>query len=350
MSNALSKKIAAARKDSDLSMDELASLLGVSKQTVYKYESDLIKPSPEVLSKLSILFAKELSYFFSDKSSNRLEKISFRNEVEEAAIRLAEIEAEAIKVIECHFELEDLSSRNREFKNPLKDCTIESLKDLEQAAELLRSVWELGAAPISSVIELLESKNIIIIEHYSHYHYDGFSAFYKNRPVILLNTRIEEVTRKRFTALHELGHILLQSISEELSPKIEEICDAFAGALLMPQKVLKSFWEERNSFLMQDFVTLKESYGISILALWMRAKHLGFIDWDTFHKWKELYYLEKDHGKYVGKEIPKRLEKLLLRGVSEGLIPIKHGIKIAKSIGNSVDKLLILELGKNLKV
>lgn len=350
MSNALSKKIAIARKDSGLSMEELASLLGVSKQTVYKYESDLIKPSPEVLSKLSILFGKELSYFFSEKLSNRLERISFRNEVEEAAIRLAEIEAEAIKVIEYHFELEGLSSRKREFNNPLKGFEIANLKDVERAAEFLRSEWELGAAPISSVIELLESKNIIVIEHYSHYHYDGFSAFYKNRPVILLNTRIEEVTRKRFTALHELGHILLQSISEELSPKVEEICDAFAGSLLMPQKVLKSFWEDRSSFLMQDFITLKESYGVSILALWVRAKHLGFIDWDTFHKWKELYNLEKDHGKFTGKEMPKRLEKLILRSVSEGLIPIKYGIKIAKSIGNSMDKLLLLEIGKNLTI
>ncbi|MDZ7775928.1 MAG: ImmA/IrrE family metallo-endopeptidase [Bacteroidales bacterium] len=58
-------------------------------------------------------------------------------------------------------------------------------------------------------------------------------------PAIVINKNYP-LERKRFTLLHELGHLLL-NISDHFSAKEEEkICDCFAGAVLLPQKIVYS--------------------------------------------------------------------------------------------------------------
>src|SRR5690606_29556973 len=67
--------------------------------------------------------------------------------------------------------------------------------------------------------------------------------------------------------------------------------------------------------------SIKAGYGISILAIIMRALTLKIIDWDTYHLWKENYdqWRESDDatfGEYHGVERPKRFFSLLAKGLN----------------------------------
>jgi len=62
------------------------------------------------------------------------------------------------------------------FSNPLRDFTINTLKDVEEAALKLRDAWELGLAPISNLLEILEENVIRVHEVQNIDDFDGLSA------------------------------------------------------------------------------------------------------------------------------------------------------------------------------
>ena len=68
----LGDQLQKARKESGMTLEAVSSIVGVTKQTVYKYEHNLIKPSPEVMIKLKTIYEKDLDYFFG---KTKLEKL-----------------------------------------------------------------------------------------------------------------------------------------------------------------------------------------------------------------------------------------------------------------------------------
>ena len=62
------------------------------------------------------------------------------------------------------------------FSNPLRDFTINTLKDVEEEALKLRDAWELGLAPISNLLEILEENVIRVHEVQNIDDFDGLSA------------------------------------------------------------------------------------------------------------------------------------------------------------------------------
>jgi Zn-dependent peptidase ImmA (M78 family) len=351
MTETFAEKLKKARNQAGLSMEELADLLNVSKQSVYKYEKNMLTPNPEALNKISKVLNVEIDALFRYRK-NKLEDVSFRTGIEQAMIKLANVEDEVIEEMELLSELEKLSKNEEEFENPLQNLQITKMADVERAADTVRKQWKLGEEiPISNVVELLENKGIVVIQKFSNYSFEGFSAFYKERPVIVLNLKTDEITRRRFTALHELGHILLgKIISEKMKDRIEEICNVFAGILLLPVEVLKRFWLGRQKFVMQDFINLKESYGISILAIWISAIKLNLLAWETYNKWKEAYETQTNYGKFNGGEHSKRLETLVLKCILSGKISVEKAIEKTKKLNNNLDKTIILNMEYNMAI
>jgi Zn-dependent peptidase ImmA (M78 family) len=53
---------------------------------------------------------------------------------------------------------------------------------------------------------------------------------------------------------------------------IEKMCDAFAGAVLLPSEILlQEFGKNRTAISMPELRRIKELYGISIAAIMVRA-------------------------------------------------------------------------------
>ena len=93
------------------------------------------------------------------------------------------------------------------FQNPILGTFISCQEDIENAANTLREKWNLGIKPIPSVIEMLEEKGLKVIEIDASDAFQGFKAEANEELVIVLNKN-DNACRKRFTAVHELAHIV----------------------------------------------------------------------------------------------------------------------------------------------
>lgn len=152
--------------------------------------------------------------------------------------------------------------------------------DAERAAEALRLSWGLGYAPIRNLTLLLESKGARIFSAGGPLKaIDAYSFRDGETPVIFLNVH-KTAERLRFDLAHELGHLLLHggSLNFENGKQKEQEANDFASAFLMPnQDVLGSV---RRGLLLEDILRLKGRWGVSAMALTMRANRLGLIsDW-----------------------------------------------------------------------
>ena len=271
------QNLAMLRKREGMSQEQLANRVGLTRQTIFKYEKAEINPSMEVISKLSEALSISMDSLFkqNDKFSlfaegikitgisavNYREKYNLEQETDD------EVKKVAYEQFTDLLRLEELTGDKINFINPVKKRKIKSKADAEDAAIEVRKKWELYNNPIANVVALLESKGIRIIEVHVVDTFQGLSAIYEGIPFIVLNSSIEEVTRRRFTALHELGHLLLQIADSVEEGDIERICDAFAAAMLLPKELLiLELGSSRTRLSQKELDRIKGKYGISVQA------------------------------------------------------------------------------------
>ena len=145
----------------------------------------------------------------------------------------------------------------------------------------------------------------------------GFSCWEKNTPIIVINTTNTDISRRRFTILHELAHLLLQFNEED--ENLEHYCNHFAGAMLLPSEVLNKYLGG-NGITLEELKRIKSKYGISIFAILVRMANLDYITWDKFHEWKEQYHSWRDkESDFNGVETVSRFNYLLAKGLRENI-------------------------------
>ena len=147
------------------------------------------------------------------------------------------------------------------------------------------------------------------------------SACDRNYDVIAANLKAD---RKRFTVLHELGHILMR-VNHHPEKEREFYCHSFAGAMLIPKEALrKELGPSRTQIYLNELVYLKKQFGASIQAIVYRAKHLGIVS-ESFFKNFMIYfsmkgYKKNEPGEYNGYEKSNRFKQLIYRAVAEEII------------------------------
>ena len=139
-----------------------------------------------------------------------------------------------------------------------------------------------------------------------------FWSLIKTRLLIVQNHTVE---RKRFTALHELGHLVLRFSPELSDIEKESLCHAFAVAMLIPNEtfIQEVGSKKRNIISIGELMNIKETYGISIQAIMARTKSLQIINENRCIRFRKYIYNdreEKNLGKYQGKEQPVRFISL----------------------------------------
>ena len=319
-------KLKKRREEREMSLQYLGNQIGLSKQSIHRFENGEQLPSTPILLKLSEYLNVLPTFFFEDDTINiEINNIRFRNEekINKETFNLNKIKdfckSELLKFIE----LEEILKVKNDFINPLEGLKIKSVKDIEKAAKKIRRKWRLGYAPISDVTELIEDKGIYIIEVDLTKDFNGFNGWANNNiPLIIINSNFDEITRKRFTLLHELGHIVLDFIDNLSEKKIEEFCNHFAGAVLLVDDTLEQeLGKNRTLVYLSELKMIKEKYGISIYSIMVRAMATKYITFDSYHKWKELYKEWRENslnfGDYKGNEEPQVFMQLITRGISE---------------------------------
>jgi len=327
------ERLKSARKMSGFSMAVLADKAGqaVTKQAISKYEKGLMNPGGDALIALSRALGVKSDYFF------RPQKVSLGDLEFRKKSRLGRKEEERIKYrtldfLERYLEIEDILSDRAVFKNPLSDPNIRKPEDAEKADLEVRRKWKLGEAPISNLMELLEAKGIRIHEIETDDNFIGISAWAEDIPVIAVRSQ-NDLLRKRFTISHELGHILLNIHKNNDQRTREKLCHIFAGAFLLPEKVIKAeLGEQRSKIALWELKKIKGIYGISIQAVMARTRHLGIISEHIYRNfcisvntqgWKT-----DEPGEYLGKEHANRFDQLVYRAAAEEIITFSRAAEL----------------------
>lgn len=326
MKEIVSIKIKQGRILNALSLQDLADLVGVSKQMISKYEKGDSMPSSKILIKLAKSLKVKMDYFFMP-STVQLGGVNFRKKSTFSAKKINALK-EGIKIkLANYLEIENILQIDNSFDNPLKKWQISSLEDIEKVVHDLRYEWEIGFDPIHNIIQLLEDKEIKIIEiDEPENNFDGLATIINDKyPVIVINKNFN-VERKRFTLLHELGHLLLELPECEINYE-ESVCNRFASEFLFPiNLVFKEFGEKREGISLRELIEVQKKYGISIKAIIYRLKDSNiFSESRVAEFYKKLNYnpslkREVDEERFKTPEVSHRFEQLVYRALSQELI------------------------------
>lgn len=286
-----------------LSMDQLVGLMGddaVSKMAISKIERGLLQPSDHTLQAIARACRVPVSYFSAPTVD--IARMEFRFDRSTPVKQREQIVACVKAAIEAHVTLHSYDLEHTTFVNPLAGMKGSNYPDMDEAANRLRQAWEIGRQPIFSVYELLQDHGIHVMEmDIDDKRIDGASTYVNGTlPVVVINSRHCTTTeRKRFTALHELAHLLLhiQPITEQAyadyrqsltpidrlssvkCPDAERLCHHFAGAMLLPEASLRRrVGGHRTSVDIEELISLRNMYGISISAAVHQLHDLCLID------------------------------------------------------------------------
>jgi Zn-dependent peptidase ImmA (M78 family)/DNA-binding XRE family transcriptional regulator len=329
------ERLKAARKMAGMSLQELSDATGnlVTKQAISKYEKGIMFPGSDILNAFSKALDVKSEYFYR-QSHVKLTGLEFRKRS-----RLPKKDENRVKHLTLDFlerigEIETVMGQRAIFNSPLKNAPIKNENDVEAAAMQLRKKWELGIAPVSNLMELLEDKGVKILEVDLPDQFDGLSAWAESIPVITVNKN-HDLVRKRFTIVHELAHLML-NFKDCNQDDLEKLCHIFAGAFLVPkEKMLEELGAHRNRITLLELKKLKGIYGISIMALMVRAKHLKIINDAVYKKffmmanksgWRSGKSAEPGH--YVGREYANRFSQLVFWAVAEDIITMSKGAEL----------------------
>lgn len=336
MKTTFATNLSRARRAARVTMEELANLTNCSKQAISHYENGIRYPDSKTIRSLASALDVDIDYFFSThKVEFSLSYIRYREGDYLSETQKTEVENITSCRLHDYLELEEIASDYIDFENPLSNLQVSDTKDAEKAAKQLRKKWKLGEGPIYNLSNLLEKNGVkvIKIDFGFTYNHEGLSGWTGNNeiPVIVLNARQQDVTRIRFTILHELGHLLLEISDSIDSEKIERICDAFAGAVLLPYDILvKEFGQNRSAITMLELRRIKELYGISVTAIMVRARFTNLINRGAYEKWKSSEFWDLNSGQYQGTEAPQRFEQMLYRCLSEKKIGFDKASLLSK--------------------
>jgi len=338
MKEQIGNRIKSARMLAGLSLRELSVALNgvVSHNAISKYEKGEMMPDGKVLLALSQALDVKTDYFLRPQTVE-ISNIEFRKKSSLPVKKANSIKENIKDNIERYLELETFLNFQNAFANPIKDLVIHNAEDVEKAVELLLEKWDLGINALPNVIEVLEDKDIKVVEIDADEKFDGLSGWANQSiPVIVINKNFT-VERKRFTALHELGHLLLSLSNETFThQEIERFCHQFAGAMLLPKETLfNELGERRTAISINELIFIKESYGISIQAIMARAKDLGIISNDQYVRFRMWVNSNPNHkkeigfGEYKGVEHSSRFKQLLYRATAEEIISMSKAASLS---------------------
>ncbi len=169
-------------------------------------------------------------------------------------------------------------------------------------------------------------------------HFDGLSGFVSGMDIpVIAVYKGNDLVRKRFTVAHELAHLLLD-FSEVEEKTTEKLCHGFAGALLLPEKILlDELGRQRNKITVWELKKLKGIFGISIQAIMARAAKLGIISENGYRSFciyaSKNGWRKEEPGKYEGKEVANRFKQLVYYAAAEQIISFS---KAAEFLNKSV--------------
>lgn len=315
------------RRMRGLTLDEVSQRLNgiVTKQAISKYERGLMKPSSVVFDALCKLYQASPDFLLGRKPVV-LSDFSFRSK-EPVPQKLKQRIISQVQIwMEHYLALENLFDTITAFRNPVHGLNIADFDDMENAATQVRRKWGLGNDTIASVCRMLELVGIKVLELDIDEEVDGLCGWVnKKTPFIVLKKNNVTVERKRFTALHELAHVLFPCLDEMDYKRKERMCHRFASAILLPKEVVDTYvGKVRDNLTVYELSSLRSMYGISVAAIVHRLRDLNVISVDYYnHIFDDRIkknLLEEGWGAYPLIDEAVKYKSLMNRAIVEGYV------------------------------
>lgn len=318
---------------SGLSLRKMGERLNVSHQTIKKYENEEMTPNSSRIIEIAKLFGIKTSDLFTTFTIPSLQFKNFRKrssmskKQEEGLFML--ISDEVAKYIE----ILELANEKYSFDKNKWTFDINDISEVESIAVKVRELLGVSdTCSLDNLTDKLEDNNFLILSINYEEKFDGFCEFVDDLAFIVLSSKGYE--RNRFTLAHELGHLVLNFRKELDDSEKEHYCNAFASALLLPEKAMKqemNFNGQKNyrNVSLNEILLIAEEYKVSLNAVIMRLCELNIIDENQ--KRNLFIFLTKIGVKnkqlQIVDEKPTRERKLIYRLEAEKIISSDEAIK-----------------------
>lgn len=275
--NIFGRRLSQARRMKGLSMEELGNTItpAVTRQAINKYEKGQMMPDSRMLLALGATLGVKPDYFFRPFTVE-VDRVMFHKGDRFPEKKLAAIREHVREELERYLEAEQLCGAQTSFFLQMEN--ISSPEDVIQYAGKVRSTLKLGVDGITNVIEVLEDNGIKIIDVYEDENFEGLSGYANsNIPIIVVNDNLI-TENKRFTLLHELGHLIMRFDNGISVKEVENLCNIFASELLLPASVLLSrIGNKRHDISLAELSDIQRQYGISIDTIMATMQRLDVI-------------------------------------------------------------------------
>ena len=307
-----------ARDARAITQEELALRIGIWQGTLSKYENGVLPVPDDFVSELTRALRYPKEFFYQQGQPYGFPPFHYRKRKKLSAKALGRIIAE-MNIRRMHvaklarsfdlktnrfipeIDMDEYQGRSR--RRP----------DIEDVARSVRESWMLQRGPVPNMVEVIEENGGIVIPcDFQTDLIDAMSQRIDGMPVIFFVNVNSPADRVRHTLAHELGHMVLHTISVKEDDEMEDDADHFAGAFLLPADEIRV---QLRRFDLRHLANMKGYWKVSMQAIAYRADRLRLITpYQSKMFWIEMRRL--GYRKREPNEPPREIPSLLRRMVA----------------------------------
>jgi Zn-dependent peptidase ImmA (M78 family)/DNA-binding XRE family transcriptional regulator len=311
-----------ARESISLSSQDAAKKLGISEETLGRWESGDLAPTISQLRKAADKYKRPLGVLLLAEPPRTFDAMrDFRRGTAAELTWSPELHGEfrrALDQRDVFVELSEISADS--VPTAERPPAISQGSDVDAVGEVLREYlgittdqqlkWSDVYEALNAWVSAVESKGIIVI-HTRNVSNDEMRAFSINEwpyPVIALNG--SDFPRGRiFSLVHELVHLAINlgglcDLHDEDRPstpddRLEHYCNQVSGAVLLPRELVLNqpeveAIESSYNWTLSELSSVSQRFGVSSEALLLRLISLGKANWVTYERRREEFRFEYD--------------------------------------------------------
>jgi Zn-dependent peptidase ImmA (M78 family)/transcriptional regulator with XRE-family HTH domain len=306
-----------ARDMRGITQSELSSKLVIGQGTLSKYETGLLDPPSSFVDDLGECLGFPSPFFYEHGRPHGLPPFHYRRRKKLSVKALNKIVAE-MNIRRMHL-VKLLLSFDWKTNAFIPEIDMDEYRgksrgtpSIEEIAQHVRDMWMLPNGPIPNMIELLEANGGIVIPcDFGTDLLDAMSQRIEGMPILFFVNVHAPTDRLRHTLAHELGHMVLHTITLKTDEEMEDEADAFAGAFLLPADEIRP---QLRRFDLRQLANLKQHWKVSMAAIAVRADRLNLITpYQSKMFWIEMSKLgyRKREPNEPAKEEPSMLRHML---------------------------------------
>ncbi len=290
------------RKGLNLSQEELAELVGVTRQSINNYENAKTLPDSKTLSATANALGIKLDDLLRQESTT-VPNFRFRHNSFDKKPQFA---AQVLRLLEDYIALEQAVGIPTYAPESTPCYQLEgNEKRIEEIANQFRYRLGWGSSSIPNLFEAVEEIGLKVLRYnIAVPGFFGLSACSLDQGAfVLVNSHNISIEQQLFTTASEIGHLIFHrgeyqdTVTKEEKAR-EAVAKHFASHLLVSQKAL-----DRALDVFTDLIELKTHFGVSYTMMLMRLDQMGKVKYgDAIQK------IHSEYKRRTGESLSKEVE------------------------------------------